>query len=294
MRGIDISNWQNGINLSALDIDFCICKATEGLTFVDPYCDSFVQELIKLKKCWGFYHFAGVNSPEKEAEHFYNACKNYFNHGLPVLDYEIQNSNDRDWIERFVNKLYQLSGVYCMIYIQASWVAKLKGSFVPEKCGLWIAGYPTTYTYWTDDNMPYNISPWKFAAIWQFTSSLIINGWWQKIDGDIAYMDKEGWNKYAQVKGESKSDDVKPKLSYKDLAYEIILGEWGINEDRKRMLKEKGYDYQKAQDLVNKYYELADEVIAGKWGNGWNRKNALNGAGYNYDAIQYIVNSKLL
>ena len=291
MRGIDISNWQVGIDLSKLDIDFCICKATEGLTFVDPYCDSFVQELIKLNKSWGFYHFARNGKPESEAEYFYNACVNYFNHGIPVLDYEVTNSNDRDWIERFVNKLYQLSGVYCMIYMSASWCFKLTNSWVPEKCGLWVAGYPTPYTNWTNDNMPYDISPWNFAAIWQFTSSLILPGWWQKIDGNIAYMDKEAWNKYANAEKEPINSPKPSKKSNADVAFEVILGEYGNGEDRKRMLKRDGYDYNTIQSLVNKYYELAGEVIQGYWGNGWNREQALNGAGYNYDAIQYIVNS---
>lgn len=291
MRGIDISNWQASINLEKLKFDFCICKATEGLTFVDPYCDGFIQKLIKLNKLWGFYHFNGTNSPEKEAEYFYTNCKNYFNHGIPVLDYEVHNANDRDWIEKFVSKLYQLSGVYCVVYMSASWCSIMNGSWVPDKCGLWVAGYPYNYEDWTVDHMPYNISPWKFAAIWQFTSSLRLNGFWDSLDGDIAYMDSDGWNKYANTKGNS--GKVQPTLSYKELVLEILIGEWGNGDDRKRMLKEHGYDYETAQNMINKYYEIADEVIAGKWGNGWNRENALNGAGYNYQAVQYIVNQKL-
>ena len=31
LKGIDISNWQNGINLNAIDADFVIVKATEGV-----------------------------------------------------------------------------------------------------------------------------------------------------------------------------------------------------------------------------------------------------------------------
>ena len=44
MQGIDISNWQEGLNVHALDIDFCICKATEGVNFVDTTCDGFIQQ----------------------------------------------------------------------------------------------------------------------------------------------------------------------------------------------------------------------------------------------------------
>ncbi len=291
MKGIDISNWQSGLIPSTLDIDFCITKATEGLGYTDPSCDGFIQDCIDNNILWGFYHFARENNPEDEAEYFYNECKNYFKHGIPILDYETNNYNDAEWCERFIQHLYDLSGVWCMLYTSASWIVKFYNSWIPKKCGLWVAGYPWSNPYWTDEEMPYNIYPWEFCAIWQFTSSLIIPGWYSKLDGDIAYMDKEAWLKYANA--HSNSDKVQPVLSYIDLAREIILGEWGIGEDRKRMLEKHGYDYETAQSMVNTLYEIADEVIEGKWGNGWNREQALNGAGYPYDIIQKIVNDKL-
>ena len=92
MRGIDISNWQKGLIPSSLDIDFCICKATEGLDYTDPSCDVFVQNCIDNNILWGFYHFARENNPEDEAQYFYDNCRNYFNHGIPILDYETDNS----------------------------------------------------------------------------------------------------------------------------------------------------------------------------------------------------------
>ena len=137
--------------------------------------------------------------------------------------------------------------------------------------------------------MPYDISPWKIAAIWQFTSSLISPGFWEKLDGDIAYMDKEAWMKYAKSSPNPQKEDnyEKPEKSIDDLVLETLLGEYGDNEDRKRMLGDK---YNEVQNRINKYYEIANEVIDGKWGNGWNRQNALTGASYPYDIIQKIVN----
>ena len=67
LKGIDISHYQAGINLPALDIDFVICKATEGLAYVDNYCDKFIQKAIELNLLWGFYHFGRNNDPETEA-----------------------------------------------------------------------------------------------------------------------------------------------------------------------------------------------------------------------------------
>lgn len=285
MKGIDISNWQNGMSLSNLDIDFCICKATEGLGYVDPSCDNFVQQCINRNLLWGFYHFARENEPEKEAEYFYNECKNYFGYGIPVLDYETENYNNREWCERFINRVHELSGVWCIIYISAYRCAQYNGSWIPEKCGLWIAGYPYIMTDWTNDEMPYNTSPFSVVAIWQFTSSLILNGFWEKLDGDIAYMDADAWMKYAKCENNNT-----PTKSIDDLVLETILGEYGINEERKQMLGDK---YEAVQNRINELYKVADEVIDGKWGNGWNRENALNGAGYPYQIVQRIVNEKL-
>ena len=58
LKGIDISKWQTGIDLSKVDCDFVIVKATEGIGYVDRKCDSFYQQAKRLGKKLGFYHFA--------------------------------------------------------------------------------------------------------------------------------------------------------------------------------------------------------------------------------------------
>lgn len=290
MRGIDISNWQDGIIPSKLDIDFCICKATEGLNFIDRTCDGFIQDCKANNILWSFYHFARENKPEEEAQFFYDNCKNYFNHGIPVLDYETSNCNNVTWCERFLKKLHELSGVWAILYISASRCNEYIDSWIPEKCGLWVAGYPYTMTQWPDTEMPYDISPWNFAAIWQFTSQMILRGYVGKLDGDIAYMDKEAWLKYANA-NEKKEEKPKPiKKTTDELVLETLLGEYGTGKDRKKQL---GKRYKEVQDRINKLYDIANEVIDGKWGNGWNREQALNGAGYPYEIVQKIVNDIL-
>ena len=47
MRGIDISKWQSGIDLSAVNADFVIVKATEGIGYVDKSCDGFFQKTLR-------------------------------------------------------------------------------------------------------------------------------------------------------------------------------------------------------------------------------------------------------
>ena len=294
MRGIDISNWQAGITPSDLPIDFCIVKGTEGLGYTDPCCDGFVQDCKAHGISWGFYHFARENEPEDEAQYFYDECRGYFNEGIPVLDYETDNYDNREWCERFLNKLHDLSGIWAMLYISAYRCEQYSGSWIPEKCGLWVAGYPWDISDFDDaGNLPYDIAPWKFAAIWQFTSGLSLTGWDGRLDGDIAYMDERAWAKYAGAGVPAPQPTPQPQPSTKstdDLVRETLAGIYGNDEQRKLALNGR---YDEVQGRINELYRIAEEVINGDWGNGWNREQALNGAGYPYDIVQGIVNEML-
>lgn len=257
LKGIDISSWQSNLNISNIadEIDFCIVKATEGIGYTDPSCESFVQGCIENGLLWGFYHFARENDPCAEAEYFYNECRGYIGHGVPVLDYETENIDNADWCENFCQAFFELSGVWPVIYISASRIPEYSDSWLPEKCGLWIAGYPYAAKVYTYDVMPYDIGAWNFCALWQFTSSLRLWGYGADLDGNFAYMDADAWQKYADVPETTDIDTPNNKTCE----------------------------------------QLADEVIAGKWGNDWNRKNALDSAygKGTYAHVQCIVNQKL-
>ena len=238
---------------------------------------------------WGFYHFARENEPENEARFFYDECRGYIGKGIPVLDYETSNYDNREWCERFLQTFYDLSGVWAVLYISASRCGEYENSWIPSKCGLWVAGYPWDMdSYEQAGDMPYNIYPWPFAAIWQFTSGLYIPGYDGRLDGDIAYMDATAWMKYA---GSSQpTPEPTPTPDINALACKVIAGEFGNGDERREKL---GSLYDAVQARVNEYYEIAEQVINGDWGNGWNREQALNGAGYDYNTVQGIVNEML-
>lgn len=293
LKGIDVSNWQNGLIPSTLDIDFCIAKATESNWFVDGCCDGFIQNCIANNILWGFYHFNGTADPVSEANFFVENTRNYFGNGIPVLDYEVQNDNDRAWVEQFVQRVHDLTGIWCMVYTSASWLPRFQGSWVCEKCGLWLAGYPYPATTWRYDDPPYGSYPWEFIAIWQFTSSLQI-GWNSGLDGDIAYMDADAWMKYAKSSDmPQQQTPMQPVKSYKTVIKQVLDGQWGNGAERAKRLNAAGYDAQFVQDTINEYYEIAEQVIRGEWGNGWNREQSLNGTGYDYETVQSIVNAIL-
>ena len=106
MRGIDISHWQNGLDLNAIDFDFVIMKATEGTTFVDNCCDGFYQKAKAMNKCLGVYHFANGGDYKAEADFFIENLKNYIGEAILVLDWEAQgntqwNKSDRTWMKNW-------------------------------------------------------------------------------------------------------------------------------------------------------------------------------------------------
>ena len=253
LKGIDISHWDDGVNLGVLDIDFCIVKATQGYDFVDNCFDRYIDDCKRSGSLYGFYHYANSNSdPVREAEFFYSKTKHLIGLGIPVLDYEEENGiGNANWCEQFIQTYYELSGVWCVLYISAYRCAEYAKSWIPEKCGLWVAGYPSEYSYWVDRPYPYDVSPWPFAAIWQFTSSLQIPGYTGTLDADYAYMSRDAWMKYA-----APNDKPQPVP-------------------------------QPTNDLNNAITVMANAVIAGKFGNGEARKNAL------YDTIQSRVNQLL-
>ena len=265
LKGIDVSNWQKGLKPSNLDIDFCICKATEGITFVDAWCDGFIQDCIKNGILFGYYHFAGMSDPRKEAEFFWNNTLGYTGYGIPVLDYESWSAArvHMTWCEKFMYRYHELSNVWPVLYISASHCDDFRNSWIPSKCGLWVAGYPADYPSWPDaDDMPYDVSPWPFAAIWQFASDFKLKGYNGELDADLAFMDAAAWMKYAGSKEQPAKKPAKKPAGKKP---------------------------------AKTCEQLADEVMAGKWGNGWNRKQALDaayGAG-TYDHVQCIVDNRL-
>ena len=56
LNGIDISSWQSGINLTVVQCDFVVIKATEGTNYVNPDYDRAYRQAKAAGKCLGIYH----------------------------------------------------------------------------------------------------------------------------------------------------------------------------------------------------------------------------------------------
>ena len=205
LYGIDISSWQKGLQLSTSDADFYVMKATEGTSYVDRCCDQWVQWCIDNGKPWGFYHFMRNNGGVAEAEFFYTNTRNYFTHGVPILDFEDSSLSTEDG-EEFIWRLHELTNVWPLVYCNSDFINNrgyFAHSWVKDKCGLWLAGYPSRRTGWPSDaTCPYAHDGWTLA-MWQFTNALDFGG--MSVDGDVFYGDEDAWHKYAL------GDNVEPK-----------------------------------------------------------------------------------
>lgn len=302
LNGIDISNYQAGINLSAVPCDFVICKATEGTYYVNPDCDRAYQQAKANGKLLGVYHYANGGDAVAEADYFLNNIQGYIGEAILCLDWEWQSNalcgtggQARTWISKWCNRIVEKTGVKPLIYASASLYKEVSGI---GDYGLWIAQYAN------NNATGYQAHPWNegayYCAIRQYSSSGKLAGYNRNLDLDKFYGDATAWHKYANPSGEAKP--VTPvRKSNEQVAQEVIAGAWGNGEDRKNRLTQAGYDYNVIQDIVNKKVapvrksneQVAAEVIAGQWGNGQDRMNRLNAAGYDANAIQNIVNGKM-
>lgn len=260
MNGIDISNWQRGIDLSKVPCDFVIAKATEGIGYVDKSCDGFIQQALKLGKKIGFYHFArptANNDPIREADYFYNNCKGYFGKGIPILDWEAENKHNVAYAKKWLDRVYQLSGVKPVIYMSESVVNSYDWSSVANAdYGLWVARYRDNnadYNYnMTNSGAKPKVKWWKFYCMWQWTSAGRLNGYNGNLDCNVFYGDGTTWDAYAGKKSSGTKPKPTPqKKTVEQLAREVLQGLWGNGGERKNRLTSAGYDYNAVQKRVN-------------------------------------------
>lgn len=192
MRGIDVSNWQKGIDPTKVrGVEFCICKATEGKSYVSPDCDRVVQLCRKGGLPWGFYHFGRNNSATVEADFFVENCWNYFGEGIPVLDWE--DDQTVAWVNEFVRRVHDKTQVWPWIYANP-WRFNQGG--VEPNCGRWIAQYPKKITSLTGD-LPSRDKVDGLVCAWQFSSTVRADGWSGDLDGNVFYGDADAWRRYA-------------------------------------------------------------------------------------------------
>lgn len=201
MRGIDVSNYQRGLDLAAIDCDFGIFKATEGTSIVHGTCDPWVQQSKALGRYWGFYHFLAGGDPAAEADWFVDNCLGCFGEGVPVLDYEMHGRTGTAGAKRFLDRVFERTGVRCMVYTSRSVLTEEDWSAIAPHHALWVAQYADTQpTGWQD--APWlpggSFGAWDRATVHQYTDNGRVDGYGGPLDLDVAYLTPEAWGRIAR------------------------------------------------------------------------------------------------
>lgn len=284
LKGVDLSNYQQ---TTPSGYDFYIIKASEGNGYQDARMDQHYSAVQGMKKAAGFYHYARPdlgNTPEAEADWFVYLTGKFAGHVLYALDWEGKSlSYPVSWAKRWLDRVYEKTGVKPLIYTSSSVVLSQDFSSIANAdYGLWIA-------QWGVDKPV--IRTWKTYAVWQYAD--------RPYDLDVFNGDMNTWFKYC---ASNKKTDPKPvKKPSAQIADEVINGKWGNGTERVNRLKAAGYDYNEIQALVNQKlskpkhkeatYAVALDVLKGTYGNGQTRIEKLQANGYNYNEVQNKVNT---
>lgn len=267
MQGIDISGWQEDLDLAQVPCDFAIIKATQGVGYVSAACDPHVQQAIALGKPFGFYHYVNGAGATAEADFFVDNCVNYFGVGLPCIDWEsMQNAawGNTDYLSELVQRVIDRTGVKPLIYASASafpWdVAQALD------CGAWVAQYAN------NDTTGYQDSPWNegayACAIRQYSSHGRLDGYAGNLDLDKAYMDADGWARYAgsasaQPTGWIQRDG---RWWYRHADGSYTTSDWELIDGKWYLFDADGWMLTGWQQVGGKWYYLTD---SGAMATGW-------------------------
>ena len=291
LKGIDISRYQSNIDLSKIDTDFVIVKATEGVGYTDKYCDKLYQQAKKLGKKLGVYHFARPdlgNSAIAEADWFLKETKGYHKEAILVLDWESGDLTNAHWAKAWLDRVYEKTGVKPLIYMSASVMRSADwSSVVKADYGLWVANYGANNGVANESAFnKYPLKYWTFYALWQYTSVGRLSGYNANLDLNYFSGDKAAWDKYAGGSPSTSTSTTKPvEKSVDELAREVIAGKYGNGDARKQAL---GNRYDEVQARVNEilgtnkaeYYTVVSgdnlTKIANKYGTTVNQLVAWN------------------
>ena len=330
MNGIDIASHQTGIDLSKVPCDFVIAKATGGTGYVSPDFKRQIEQALAEGKCVGAYHFAldgfTGTTPEREAQHFLNVVEPYLGKVILALDWEAKAVKlGSDWAKRWLDYVYEKTGIRALIYMSKGTANSKVWAGVAKDHPLWVAqyaistdknyqpGYTPVRGYLSDPPGNKSVGPWgENITIRQYTSMGFLDGYPRRLDLNIAYIDRAGWDKLCG-KTETQPETPAKTPTVDELAQEVLTGKWGNGGERKQRLEAAGHDYSAVQRRVNEILSgkapgtpttpptseelteaeidaLARAVIRGDYGNGVTRRAKL---GSKYAAVQKRVNELL-
>lgn len=166
MKGIDISAYQSTLNFSSIKTDIIIIKATEGLTYDNPYLKLQYAKAKAIGCKVGFYHFLRANDPVGEAKHFLKAIEGLKSDCKYIIDCETNPSGAYSRVTKFAEYL-KSKGKEPALY---SGLSFYKDYLSKSDLPLWVAAYTKN-------------RPLIKSIGWQYSDSIKIGG--QNVDHNV-------------------------------------------------------------------------------------------------------------
>lgn len=211
MFGVDISGYQEGIDIYDLTADFVIVKATEGTqgTVWNPDYRDMLDAALDAVGLAGAYHYANGGDPIAEADCFYDAIGDYAGRIVPCLDWEgkgnrkFESGEDVEWCLAFMDRISERMGSSCLLYTSKDVCNEYDWTDVAERYPLWGAEY--AYDGYTWDGYP--DAPWQSGRSWGawgddvtihqfgYVNPKPNNGGFEELDGNVFYGTCSDWER---------------------------------------------------------------------------------------------------
>lgn len=260
--GIDVSSWQGNFDFNRAKsegVQFAILKIGGGdkVCYKDKKFDANYKNCEAAgipKGCYFFGHALTMEKAKEEVNYFLNlmAGKKF---EFPVL-YDVEgdmlrvNKRLLTDIIKYVMSELEKRGYWAGIYASVS-------AFNSNMYDIELARYTHWVACWTANKPKLNhggaVQIWQFGGETNKIRSNKVCG--QIVDQNYCYVDyyeetikKRGLNGY----GLSNLPVDHKKKTTREIALEVIAGNWGNGVERKNRLTAAGYNYRTVQNMVNK------------------------------------------
>lgn len=207
IEAIDVSQYQGDINWNQVSQPIAIIKMSGGDAglYFDSKANANYYNAVAAGKAVGCYHFAGGTDPTTEADYFIKACTPLAQNDVLVLDWEVSNPDPVGWCNTFVNRVHDKTGVWPLIYMNASTANTHDWTPVFTNCGLWVAD-------WNNDPEGSAVTSHTYVMQQYSNAGTLPNG--SRVDLDAWYGTLDQFKKYGfQVAAPEPVPPVEPPVT---------------------------------------------------------------------------------